>query len=104
MERVSGEARGKQQYYPGLSDLLFGTISWNLNGLWLHVKDLWVEERAGGDKGERECVPGSVFFDNFSSRMAKAIWSPHDAQGLQGDSWMQRCIKITFLWDENHDY
>lgn len=104
MERISGEARGKQHYCPGLSDLLFGTIFCNLNGLLLHVEVKQVEERAGGDKWEREYVPGFVFFDNFSSHMAKVIWSPHDAQGLQGDSWMQRCIKTISLWDENHDY
>lgn len=69
MERVSGEAGEKQQYCPGISDLLFGTIFCNLNGLWLHVKVLQVGERVGGDKEKR-----NVCLALFSLTISLPIW------------------------------
>lgn len=95
METVSGEARGKQHYCPDLSGLLFGKISC----IWVASCPMlkfckWRRELEMTNEKENVCL-ALFFFDNLSSNRAKVIWSPHNAQGFQGDSWKQRCIKMT---------
>lgn len=54
----------------------------------------WVRELEMTNEKENVCL-ALFFFDNLSSNRAKVIWSPHNAQGFQGDSWKQTCIKTT---------
>lgn len=97
METVSGEAGAKQHYCPVFSGLLFGKISCIRVASCPMLKfflQVGVRELKMTNEKENVCL-ALFFFDNLSSNRAKVIWSPHNAQGFQGDSWKQTCIKTT---------